>query len=650
MLVGIVASVLTSCEDKNWDDAPAMVDENTESVNEQSLVDEVKTTFEGKVAVLAFGDDNIFGYLQKRTPNVVTSLDSDADVVIFDEVGAANALSNDEAIDQLKTLWYKNKGIAFVNPAANAIRLLNRIREAESSNGISQDAIDAYSDINVYIAKADGNCFYQEKIYNPDKDYVVDFTITEVDSLGNETIRDDSMIVDYTPSDYEWGQVAENIGKWLNQNIVLGENVPDVAFSRSVAEYNEMLDNVVITYSPNVTVSHNLVGDEGYGETPAPKTVTPTVTVLIYPGYNEKMQCDVYDVKITEEFPADKTYVKNKVTKTVNIGLWKYKYKYSGGCYAGPTVDAYLSSDDKTFTFDTNSVILYEPTPIVTPGTYSTTRNPGSLSIGSCLRAGFSGLGATGQVGLSSNYTLPTTSISSDLSEMPVTFSRENAHALWKYTVSKRIYEDDFGFNATYLGPPECTTLNCKTEQGVTFGVNDSEKLGNSKVYLNLKLNFKTYHECCSPWYYNCKKENHYVETRKIELPAVARFFEKYTATYYYMTAYGDGNEWNNVLLKLREDSNFNLLSVSPTGENPPMVSAQTEEGVKKNAERIWEEAINSLVDNSGRSKYANEYVIGLKDSHNNFLSKGLYISRNGTWKIVDDVKSVADSIRNVNK
>lgn len=434
VLTSVIASGFTSCEDKAWENAPAIAEDNTESVvNEQPLVDEVKTTFMGKVAVFAYGDDKIFPYLQKRIPNVVATPDSDVDVVVFDEVGAANALSTDATIHQLKSLWYKNKGFAFVNPAANALELLNRISGAEMSDKCSQEEIAAYSDINVYIIKADGDSFYHEKIYNPEKDDVVECTTVGVDSLGNEIMKDELKAVEYIPSDYDWGQVAEKAGEWLNENIVLGENVADMAFSRSNSEDNYVFNNVVKTYYPKVTVNHTLVEDVGFGTSPASVTVTPTITVVIQPGYNEQMQCDVYDVRITEEFPADKTFVKNVVTKTKNCVLWKYKYKYSGGCHGGLYVDAYLSSNNKSFSFDSNSVELYEPAPIASPGSGSISRNPGSLSIGTGIKAGVSGKSAVLQGDFSLGYTLPSTTISHNQSDMPVNFSRDNGHAKWDY-------------------------------------------------------------------------------------------------------------------------------------------------------------------------------------------------------------------------
>lgn len=212
------------------------------------------------------------------------------------------------------------------------------------------------------------------------------------------------------------------------------------------------------------------------------------------------------------------------------------------------------------------------------------------------------------------------------------------------------LYDCQAGFNPTYVAPAECTRMNCKTEQAVTFTIKDSKKLGTSDVYFNLSGKFKTYHEAVWAWG-GYSQESRYPFSDQIEMPDVNRYFEKYTATHYYMTASADSSEWSSLLATLQDDPNYNILSMSGKDENPPLVSAQTEAGVRENAERIWKGVINSLVkSNNGCAKVNNEYVIGLKDSNGDFLPMGLYISKDGTWKMVDDIKAVADSIKNANK
>ena len=576
---------------------------------EKPTTDFVKHTYGDKVAFLG-ADTKFVSFFKKRFSQIDTDITDATRVVVLDNAIAANFLTDGALFEKLQKIWDRNGICIFLNPGSNAVELHHQLLTGKrTATGEDQkDLAKNYDNLLLHAVTGSGHSLYYANPEVQHKSYV---TINKL--TGEETTEE--KVYTFEPNDYQWGEIADNTCEWIIKNMAAEHATPHKSLVRATSDYT--LDGIIYTYYCPVTVLHDLVEKVGYGTSPAPTYTNARYEYTVTSAFNESMQCDVYDVSLTQDFPANETYVKNVVTKTSAA----YKYKYSGGNYSGPTVEAYLFSHSDALQLNESTVDLYAMSPLPEAGTYSTTHDPGSLTIGGSVTAGASGVSGS----FSCVATLPKTTQTTVEEEMPVSFSRKDAHAYWEYMQDKDIYDYRAGLNPVYLGPPDFSMKYCMTNQAVTFAVKDSKKLADSRVYLHTYMNYKTFHETDSPWDWFIRIYNHGFKM-DYTLPLTLRYFEKYTPYRFYSSAPADDTGWKNLEDMLKGNVNYRSLC-----DEMLKVGGNTEAALKKNAEDIWKETITSLINQYQGTKTAHEYIVALADTKGNKQAIGLHI-KDGVW------------------
>ena len=90
-LLVLVLLLLASCKKENEMPTPPPQPNNPDT----PLVDQVLTTFDGKVSILANGD-HLIGYLMKRFSNQEFQLLENVDAILLDETAITNITNNPE--------------------------------------------------------------------------------------------------------------------------------------------------------------------------------------------------------------------------------------------------------------------------------------------------------------------------------------------------------------------------------------------------------------------------------------------------------------------------------------------------------------------------------------------------------------------------
>ena len=607
-------SLLTaSCNDDDGDGGGQK--EPTGLPAEKPTTDQVEQTYNDKVAYL--GDDShVTPYLKKRFSQLETEITKDTRVVVLDNALAGNFLENVELLKQLKEVWNSNGVCIFLHPGENVIKLHHALSTGKqlSSPQVDANLSEQYSKLLVYAVKGNGHSFFYADPRTQHKTYT-----TTNKQTGEVTTED--KVYNFEPNDYQWGQVAEKACEWLNKYMTGEHATPHKSFVRATSDY--IFNSTVYTYYCGVTVYHDLVSDKGHGKDPAPThTDNAKYEFAVTPTFNNEMKCDVYDVALAQDYTGKETYVENVVTKTSG----EYKYKYSGGNYSGPTVEAYLFSDEYPNGFPKDRVDLYAPSPTNEAGTTLVTHDPGSLTIGMDVTAGISTTGPTAGVGFSVSGTLPKTIQTEVEKQMSIDFYREDGKARWEYLQDEDLYDYIWGFNANYLGAPGFSLSLLPTTQAVTFALKNSRELGDKPVRLFTRMGYQTFHETDSPWDWYIRICNHRF-SMGFTLPLTMRYFEKYTPYRYYSDAPADGFAWKNLEDNiLMENTLYKSLK-----DEELMIGGNTEEDMENNAKEAWEKTIDSLINQYQDTKTEHEFIVAMADSKGNTQKVGLHI-KNGVW------------------
>ena len=616
-LTGVLtAGMWTGCsDDTEIDDID---DGATEVVESQPTDDEVKVTFKRKVSFLGVSADYpVVNYLAKRMPQATTTLDAGADVVVISESVAAQLIDDEAQYPLLEELWFKDKPFAFIRPAAHCLKLFAKL-SGKAVEDIPQDRLDAYKNLSICIMKASGDRFMHEKFHST---YTYLSESVEVNDKDETVEAEETMTIQFTPNAFHWGMMAENICAWLEKNTYTeAEGRAHPAFQSraemATAKYNS------ITYCPSVTVKY-----DSYGTDPEARTVTPSITVMVASGYDATNSRDVYDIKVEERFPANETFIKNTVTQKKAA----YKYKYTGGFYKGPDVKLSLTSTAKDFDMNSNVQFL-DPVPMQKAGEYSETHYPGNWTLGGSLSAsaGYKELG--GSLGFSASYTMPTTTVSTVSSEMPVEYSESGGVAKWESSLKYGdVYTGKWGLNKSYQGVPEISTQMNNHSQMVGMAVNNSRELGDATVKLKSEVTFKCQGESASPFHKKSETIKNTV-SYDTELPEVFRYYKKYSPYPYKMEADADSEYWPSLEALLMGNVNYKSFK-----DDNLTVGASTESGVDVTALKIWKETVSALVKlYNGNKMPKYDYIVALADADGNRLSVGLEIKKDGTWRQVD--------------
>lgn len=624
MGIALLGIYLCSCSE---DQVATEYDYDKHYVHRQPVTDEVNTNFSGKVALLQPNSDMVMEYLKKRFINTSTELTADADAVVLDESRAKELLDNATDFDILKSVWDANKVFVFINPSTETYLLVKNLRFEDVGKNKTlptEEDLQLFENIHVYATRADGSSFFHEK---------VDATSGTMEAvLGTETETGDveeqveAAPFSPQPNDYNKGRLAENLTAWLKAHALVGEQ-RNVAFTRTDSDSYQM-NTTILTFHRSITINHDWITEYCKdARVPNSIIVQADIEFQIHGAYSTDRDCDVYDINMYEVFPANDTW-------TDNVYVYEkgaYDYKYMGGCYMGPDVKLYLKD------IPASSVQVEEVAPLPqTNGSYNNTHYPMQIGFGASLEGNIStkpGLSA----GLSMGITLPTTTTSFNHAEMPISFNKHDNHAEWNYCADLDIYTARGWLNPKLNDYPDVVKSYCKTDQAVTFLLNNAKKYEEKDIRLGCEFTFKTHNEYAEN-NLNKTKKYYYSKSFSFALPKVNRYFEKYTP--YPLpssTGSGDGPEWGNLEERLMRNINYRALC-----DNTLMVGAQTIDGLDETATRIWRNALDAIVAQYDETVTDYEYVIGLAKSNGEHIPLGLHI-KDGVWRVVDDVDNIGE-------
>lgn len=603
---------------------------------EPPAADNVETQFSGNIALLADGGEQIVGFLQKRFTNISTEVTDLTQVVLLNENSSAAILGDDAQLATVASLWERGGAAIFVNPGKSALQLvfkLNATLVGSEPATITDEVAASFKDIVIMIVKANGDALLcnnigsQKKVYNA--------TMIEKDAEGDEAVENvrepEERIITFTPSDYLVGRLAEQACAWLNRYYSANAQPLHSAFGATRSD-NDNSYSATIEYRPVIAVEHDM--GERYGwcsESYCPNTdyVEALVRISVITGWNESVGKDVYDFTITEGY--DPT---GSIHEEVLIHEHRaYNYRYSGGFYYGPTVETRLTTDVASFSMSSNSEI-YSPVPVAESGSYSETHDPGSTILGDAISVAgdSSGTSVTGSFNFS--ITLPKTTVSVSVDDMPVTHETNyNDYINWDYRSTFTVHSTNWTANPIYNKPPHINTSNCLLTQAATYAVGNSSVLGYSPVYLDCLVKFKTHHELAQAEIISGSshiKEDveHVYDVPAYPLPIVRRFSELYKPLCVYNS--GDIESWKTLKTILIRNANYNAFSEGYK------ICAATESGVEEAAKEVWKSALEDLVETNNAHDANAEYVIMLIDESNKYLPMALHI-KGMTWEIAED-------------
>lgn len=611
---------------------------------EPPVADKVETQFSGNIALLADGGEQIVGFLQKRFTNISTEVTDLTQVVLLNENSSAAILGDDAQLATVASLWERGGAAIFVNPGKSALQLVLKLNAALVSSEpatITDEVAASFKDIAIMIVKANGDAILcnnigsQKKVYNT--------TMIEKDAEGDEAVENvkepEEKVVTFTPSDYLVGRLAEQACAWLNNHYSANAQPLHSAFGATRSD-DENSYSATIDYKPVIAVEHNM--GERYGwcsEDYCPNTdyVEALVRISVITGWNESVGKDVYDFTITEGY--DPT---GSIHEDVLIHEhMAYNYRYSGGFYYGPTVETRLTTDVSGFSMSSNSTI-YSPVPVAESGSYSETHDPGSTTLGGgiSVAGGSSGAMVTGSFNFS--VTLPKTTVSVSVDDMPVTHETNyNDYINWDYRSTFTVHSTSWGTNPSYIKPPHINTSNCLLTQAATYAVGNSSVLGESPVYLDCLVKFKTHHELAQAEIISGNshiKEDveHIYDVPAYPLPIVRRFSELYDPVCCYNS--GDIESWETLQAVLMRNANYKAFN------DGYKICAATEPGVEEAAKVVWKSALEDLVETNKAHDAMYEYAIMLKDENNKYLPMALHIKGN-TWRIAEDAYALLNEL-----
>ena len=104
----------------------------------------------------------LINFFKKRLLNCASSLEEEGiNLVVMTEQVALEFLTNEQEFAKLRSLWLANQGVGFIRPAENALKLHKKLRKPKYEQSeeitISEDLVNGFADISLWVVKADGN-------------------------------------------------------------------------------------------------------------------------------------------------------------------------------------------------------------------------------------------------------------------------------------------------------------------------------------------------------------------------------------------------------------------------------------------------------------------------------------------------------------
>lgn len=596
---------------------------------EEPTVDVVEEQYNGSVAVLS-EDDAVVAYLRKRFPNITSEIEEQTRVAILGEQRAATMVADADAFKQVERFWRKNNALMFVKPGREALALLLKLKGL-SSHEMSSEALESYKNLVLYATKADGYSMFYFDPRNGGAKSLVIVEHEEDSSSSEESVAYPAL------SDYQMGRIAERTASWLKENVRADERTVDISLC-DAADDNYTKNMVTLTCYNEVIVDHNLAQRmwytvDHYVKALGYRRVDAVFQVNVVCGYNEVLGSDIYDLSFMESFDAATAYCENTV-------VWEhleYRHKYAGGCYDTCRVKAELYSDRTSFDFYGNTTV-HEPVPTPQDKGYTTTHDPGSTTLGGSVTGGgtFGSSGVSGSISgsFSCSFTLPKTTVAVPEDAMPLSYSGKNNSVSWAYDADITLYEVHPITNPDFIEPHPTLCSNYVTEQALTFQVQKTkeQELGDVPVYLDLAVEYVTYHECAKDDKERCREwQSHKFRLGSYLLPTVARHFEDYSPKAHSSGPVDAASGWPQLEATLKTNNNYLALAGDYLFRSP------TEAGLVTVAERYWDETLDIFTNGNYTDRTRYDYVITLQDSKGKRLKRGLYI-HDGIWEQVEDV------------
>lgn len=639
--VALMAAMLCSlgaCTNDELEREPQDDDSDEQIYTPQTQDDVVKTRVADKTLFFMGGHSHLDSFLAKRFDNITTSYDDDVQLVLLNESKAAEVMADEELYGKIRSYWLQNKTIGFVKPAEKAITLIHSLKSAGSqlnaSPSISEHHKQYMEDLLLFVTNANNKSLAYHSFDNKDRTHKNSNVIIDSET-GDSDSNENSVNIPIKPNDYSWGQVAETLCAWFNkQQANKSTLLANMTHTRSESDLEPTKQEITHGELISLPLDYLNQFDDHYPRDLEPVQTTAILTIEILGGFNDNSGelCDVYDVVVTSEIPAQETFAFVDCTFKKSA---LYRYKATGFGYLGPTATYKLVNEDgSNITLPTS---VHEMSPIVEGGTIKTTHTPGKLTFGGEISTK-----GGGAASFSMKYTIPSTSTTISTADNPFDFSKEGSTgASWTYHKGAYdYYSHTWGFNGKYLETaPEITRTFASYKQAVTFKVENSRELGAKNLSLYVDVDYSFYSEACSPWKVN--KHTDYIDIDPVYLviDPVSRYFDKYTPGRFYSDANVDSSSWLNLESLLMGNVNYKHLC-----NDDLRICAQLEEDLTPNAEAIWEETIETLITQYNGTLTGHEYIIGLASSTGEWIRFGLHI-KDGEWSFVEDISALRDQI-----
>lgn len=633
LVCGVITMLaFAACEDNDYS-GENEYDEESIILAQQPTADEIKIRYQGKCYYAGISDDLIENHLKPRVQEHGTGLsDADLDVVIMSDAFAGEALNDQVKFEQLKTIWNKRRAVGFIEPGRNAVELLGKLRNQsfDYRSEITSETVSDFNKIKLFVTVAGAKNYVHEKYNDP-----IDFQVTET-AIGENQRVTESQYAEQIPvkmDGYHLGLVAEGLCAWLNQNVAV-EDGADPALVKSRSDSKYAYGSGEIEWVRNLSVSYKEISE--YNDPVfSSRTISVTTRVKTIGAYCVADNSDLYDVEVLDKFPVSQIYYQNYLLD--EYGVVNYKDKYTGYCYKGPEVELNLKNGSGNAI--NSGVGIYSASPQIENETLSTTHYPTTASFGSSVSGSVSSEGPGLSVGLSSSFSLPYDATTCAYKEMKFNYSEGSGKSKWEYYHDGYwIYNWTWGFNGSFNNVYGPAKNDSDFSFMLTFKLDDSRSYGEQDIYLDTKMSWGIYSELCKPKDHT--RYNYYWGpfTRSFLLPVVYRYFGKYAPSYYSATISATDDDWVNLKSMLEDNPTYKALS-----DDAIMVGARVEttadgrDGVEAQAERIWIETMNSIIQQRNvHTHVKGEWVVGLY-GEGAWLKKGLHIKGNN-WEIVDDV------------
>lgn len=436
---GLMSAGLASCDDDTPDGGGEGGDIDGDLV-EAPTEDVLKTMIDHPVAILESGYDEVSERVIARMSAQSTAVTPETKIVLMN--GRDNYTITPDLWNTLKEVYDRGGIIMITNPdegtrgwLEKSLQFNNTGPDPDSDGKPDWDGNPAGESIfDIYAFTAAGDHLEMDDIYNPQAH---SHEVVLVDSLGNKT---NEVIVhdgDEEPTQYQYGQFAESVARWVNIVLDTDERAEQAAraasrVSGSARDFyisGEFDSKIMPVYLSEYDITSDVDGARY-------KSVTLPVTVMYYvsAAYNFDDGYDYYYAELTEE--------------TSCTNLWKGIKKHhpygaaSGWAQAGYAIDQIdvglrLTALSPTY-LNPAQLLSYSPVNVVGSKTVTTTEG-WNLGGGASL-----GLAKTDKWGMTftGNFTfnhVKTTAVAKTVYDMAVEYKSALGapEPKWEYTIPR---------------------------------------------------------------------------------------------------------------------------------------------------------------------------------------------------------------------